>query len=159
MECSTSKCFVNALNEASEQLKWFNLIYSDCFGLRSSDCGGYLTTAGSLSCSTNQFEMILCNTAHYLYESSLYDGWTVTVVFRWCSVGTKKPKVCQKKYPPYHQTTNNSLKHWYKTGRVHAFLLFMLTSDLQQQSRQRFANPLLSNLSVNVQTVTSVFCS
>jgi len=61
------------------------------------------------------------------------------MAFKWCSIGTKGPKV-PRKYPPHHYTTTTSLNHWDKAGWIHAFMFFTPNSDStiwmsQQKSR------------------------
>ncbi len=84
-------------------------------GLRSGDCGGHLSKVNSMSCSRNQSEMIwaLWHGALSCWKYSSEDGYTVVikgwtwsttilrqaVAFKRCSIGTKRPKVCQENIP------------------------------------------------------------
>ncbi len=84
-------------------------------GLRSGDCGGHLSKVNSLSCSGNHSEMIWAlwhgalscwKYIKYFLCTVIIKGWTWSVtilrsavVFKRCSIGTKRPKVCQENIP------------------------------------------------------------
>ncbi len=93
--------------------------------------------------------------------------WThlMAVAFKWCSIGTNEPKVCQKNIP---QTITPPLSHWDKAGwsMLSCSLRQILTLHLNvaaeiktHQTRQRFYNLLLSGSGESVWIVSSVCCS
>ncbi len=150
-------------------------------GLRSGDCGGHLSKVNSLSCSRNQSEMIwalwhgalscwkyIRRWVHCSHKGmDMVSNNTQVVAFKWCSIGTKGPKVCQENIP---QTITPPPPAWtvetWQDGSMLSCSLWQIMTLPSERSRnrdssdrERFSNLLLSDFGEPVQIVASVSCS
>ncbi len=152
-------------------------------GLRSGDCGGYLSKVNSLSCSRNQSEMIWalwhgalsCWKYIRRWYTVVIKGWTwsatilrKTVVFKRCTIGTKGLKVCQENIS--HTITPAPAAWTNETQQDRSMLscslhqILTLPSECRSRNRDSsdqatFSNLLLSSFGEPVWIVFSVCCS
>lgn len=141
-------------------------------GLRSGHCKSHFSTVNSLSRSRNQYEItwglwhdVLSCWKQTSEDAALLQrdghGQQQQSAFKWCSVGTKGPKVYKENIP--YNITPPPAAQTVDTGHdasmlscVWTHILFLL-SELHCPNLN--LNPLLSNFSESVWIVTTVSCS
>jgi len=145
-------------------------------GLRCGDCGGHFSTVNSLSCSGNQFKMILLEVAirGWVHGGQKRDGhgqkqcsgrpWHLNNA-QLALRGLK----CAKKTSPHHYTTTTSLHSGNKACWIHVLILFTPNSDSilnvsteieTHQTKQHCSSLQPSNFGELLQSVASFFiCS
>jgi len=143
--CRFVGCIFMMRISRSSTSHWYSI------GLRSDDCGGHLSLT---RCHFSQkvWEDFSFVTWHVILQEVAIRRWVIkgwtwsetilrSLVFKWCSIGTKRPNVCQENIPytitPPAAWTVDSRQDECPPSKCHCKIE-------THQTRQCFSNHLLS---------------